>query len=122
MELKLATLDERIGSATLDELINIDGIVCAIEFNPDGSLSDYRDQMDMPSDIVAMTAQLCATVCMTFNTLASSHSQVSGMKWAPQQGWTYSGGDWTVACGGNRAVFVQTERADFNQLYQSLAR
>lgn len=121
MELKLATLDERIGAATLDELINIDGIVCAIEFNPDGSIVDFRSQVGMSQQMAAMTAQFCSTVCMMFNSLANSYSMLSDMSWAPQQGWTYSGGDWTVACGGNRAVFVKTEEADFNQLYESLA-
>lgn len=120
MELKLATLDEKIGAATLDELINIDGIVCAIEFNPEGTIVDYRSQIDISPQMVSMTAQFCSTVCMMFNSLTNAYSQLSDMNWSPQQGWTYSGGDWTAACGGNRAVFVKTEEADFNQLYESL--
>lgn len=121
MELKIATLDQRIGQAILDELIGIDGIVCAIEFSPDGTLVDYRTQVDMPEEQASMTAQYCAAVTMLFNTMASSYSQLSDMHWVPQQGWMYSGGDWTIAIGGNRAVLVQTEEADFNQLYESLA-
>lgn len=46
--------------------------------------------------------------------------QLSQMQWVPQQGWAYSGGDWTVAIGGNRGVFVETARTDFNQLFQVL--
>lgn len=42
------------------------------------------------------------------------------MQWVPQQGWAYSGGDWTVAISGNRGVFVETARTDFNQLFQVL--
>ena len=42
------------------------------------------------------------------------------MNWVPQQGWAYSGGKWTVAVGGNRGVFVETAKADFNQLFQAL--
>ena len=57
---------------------------------------------------------------MMFNTLASSYTQTSGMQWVPQQGWAYSGGDWTVAVGGNRGVFIETEKADFNQLFEVL--
>jgi roadblock/LC7 domain-containing protein len=32
----------------------------------------------------------------------------------------YAGGDWTVAIGGNRGVFVETAKADFNKLYSTL--
>jgi roadblock/LC7 domain-containing protein len=42
------------------------------------------------------------------------------MNWVPQQGWAYSGGEWTVAIGGNRGVFVETAKADFNRLFQAL--
>jgi hypothetical protein len=59
---------------------------------------------------------------MMFNTLASSYTQLSGMRWVPQQGWAYSGGDWTVAIGGGgyKGVFVETARADFNKLFEVL--
>jgi roadblock/LC7 domain-containing protein len=106
--------------ATLDELLDIEGVVAAGEFNPDGSLVDYKATMDMSQEMAEMTAQFTATVTMMFNTLASSYTQVSGMQWVPQQGWAYSGGDWTVAVGGNRGVFIETEKADFNQLFEVL--
>ena len=106
--------------ATLDELLDIEGVVAAGEFNPDGSLVDYKAEMDMSQEMAEMTAQFTATVTMMFNTLASSYTQVSGMQWVPQQGWAYSGGDWTVAVGGNRGVFIETEKADFNQLFEVL--
>ena len=106
--------------ATLDELLDIEGVVAAGEFNADGSLVDYKATMDMSQQMAEMTAQFTATVTMMFNTLASSYTQVSGMQWVPQQGWAYSGGDWTVAVGGNRGVFIETEKADFNQLFEVL--
>ena len=106
--------------ATLDDLLDIEGVVAAGEFNADGSLVDYKATMDMSQEMAEMTAQFTATVTMMFNTLASSYTQVSGMQWVPQQGWAYSGGDWTVAVGGNRGVFIETEKADFNQLFEVL--
>jgi roadblock/LC7 domain-containing protein len=106
--------------AALDELLDIEGVVAAGEFNADGSLVDYKATMDMSQEMAEMTAQFTATVTMMFNTLASSYTQVSGMQWVPQQGWAYSGGDWTVAVGGNRGVFIETEKADFNQLFEVL--
>jgi roadblock/LC7 domain-containing protein len=48
--------------------------------------------MDISEAMGEMTAQLCATVSMMFNTLAGSSTKLSGMKWVPQQGWAYSEG------------------------------
>jgi roadblock/LC7 domain-containing protein len=110
--------DEKM--AKLDELLNLNGVVVAGEFTADGKLVDYKARMDMSPEMAAMTAQFCATVTMMFNTLAGAYSQLSGMNWVPQQGWAYSGGEWTVAIGGNRGVFVETAKADFNQLFQAL--
>ncbi len=106
--------------ATLNELLNLKGVVAAGEFTADGKLVDFKGKMDMPPDMAAMTAQFCASVTMLFNTLAGSFTQLSKMNWVPQQGWAYSGGDWTVAIGGNKGVFVETAKADFNQLFQAL--
>jgi roadblock/LC7 domain-containing protein len=109
--------------ATLQELLDIEGVVAAVEFNLDGSLVSFEASMDMPEEMAQMTAQFSATVSMMFNTLAGSFSRLSGMHWVPQQGWAYSGGEWTVAIGGGgtRGVFVQTAKADFNRLFEVLA-
>jgi roadblock/LC7 domain-containing protein len=106
--------------ATLDELLNIDGVVAAGEFTADGKLVDYKAKMDMSQEMAEMTAQFCATVTMMFNTLAGSFAQLSQMNWVPQQGWAYSGGDFTAAIGGNQGVFIETVKADFNQLFEVL--
>src|SRR5919202_6232130 len=103
--------------ATLEELLNIEGVVAAGEFDPDGTLVDFRASMAMPPEMAQMTAQFCATVTMMFNTLAASYERLSGMRWTPQQGWAYSGGEWTVAIGGNRGVVIETGKADLNQLF-----
>jgi roadblock/LC7 domain-containing protein len=106
--------------AALDELLKIDGVVAAGEFTTDGKMVDYKAKMGMSPEMTAMTAQYCATVTMMFNTLAGAYSQLSKMKWLPQQGWAYSGGEWTIAVGGNRGVFIETAKADFNRLFQEL--
>jgi roadblock/LC7 domain-containing protein len=105
--------------ARIDELLKIDGAVAAGEFAPDGTLVDFKSNMNMSRDLAATTAQFCATVSMLFNTLAGAHSQLSGMRWLPQQGWAYSGGDMTVA-GGRHGIFIKTEKADFNKLFEVL--
>jgi roadblock/LC7 domain-containing protein len=106
--------------ARLDDLLKIDGSVAAGEFAPDGTLVDFKSNVNMPRELAPTTAQFCATVSMLFNTLAGAHSQLTGMRWLPQQGWAYSGGDMTVAVGGRYGIFIKTEKADFNQLFQVL--
>ena len=108
--------------ATLGELVKIDGVVAAGGFAADGKLIDYKANMDMPREMAEQSAQFCATVSMMFNTLAGAFSQLSGMNWVPQQGWAYSGGDMTIAigAGGTKGVFIETAKADFNQLFQVL--
>jgi roadblock/LC7 domain-containing protein len=108
--------------ASLEELLQIDGVVAAGEWAKDGSLLDYKSSMDMSPELAAEAAQFCATVSMLFDTLSGSFSQRSGMNWTPQQGWAYSGGDWTVAVGGGgrKGVFVETAKADFNNLFSAL--
>jgi roadblock/LC7 domain-containing protein len=108
--------------ASLEELLKIDGVVAAGEFARDGSVIDYKSSMDMSPELAAGAAQFCATVSMLFDTLGGAFSQMSGMNWSPQQGWAYSGGDWTVAIGdgGRKGVFIQTAKADFNELFRIL--
>jgi roadblock/LC7 domain-containing protein len=106
--------------ATLDDLLKLSGVVAAGEFSADGKVVDFKAKMDMSRELAAQTAQFCATVTMLFNSLAGAYTQMSKMNWVPQKGWAYSGGDWTVAIGGNRGVFVETAKADFNNLFQVL--
>ncbi len=44
------------------------------------------------------------------------------MRWTPPQGWAYSGGEYTVAIGkgGTKGVFIETAKADFNELFRLL--
>jgi roadblock/LC7 domain-containing protein len=106
--------------ATLAELLNLDGVVAAGVFEPDGTLVDFRAEMPMSDELAAQSAQFCATVTMLFDTLGGAFTQLSGMPWTPQHGWAYSGGQYTVAVGGRRGVFVETDKADFNKLFATL--
>jgi len=108
--------------ASLEELLKIDGVAAAGQFAKDGTLIDYRSNMDMSPELAAGAAQFCATVSMLFETLAGTFSKMSGMNWTPQQGWAYSGGEWTVAIGegGTKGVFIETAKADFNELFRVL--
>ena len=104
----------------LDQLLVIDGVAAAGEFSGDGKLIAYKANVEMSPELAAMSAQFCGSVTTLFNTLAGAFTQLSQMPWTPQQGWAYSGGDWTVAVGGTRGVFIETKKADFNRLFEIL--
>ena len=84
--------------ATLQELLDLEGVVLAGEFDFDGSMLDYEARIDMSEE-------------------------TGDMNWVPQHGWAYSGGDWTacIGDGGRRGVFVETSKADFNRLFEALS-
>ena len=105
---------------TLQDLLNIDGVVASFEFKPDGSLQGYASSIDLPQPLADMTAQFSSSVTQMFNTLSEAFSKISWMEWSPQQGWAYSGGRYTVAVGGNHGVFIYTDQADFNGLFAKL--
>src|SRR5438093_10573541 len=106
--------------ATLDDLLKINGVVAAGQFASDRELVDFKAKIEMSREMTAMTAQFCATVTTMFNTLADGYARMSKINWVPQRGWMYAGGDYTVAIWGNRGVFIETAKADFNQLYKAL--
>lgn len=74
----------------------------------------------MTTEMAAMSASLCAPANIMFETLAREFMRYSDMVWVPQKGWAFCGGDWTIAIGGTRGVFVETAKADFNQLFRVL--
>jgi len=108
--------------ASLEELLRIDGVVAAAEWAKDGSLIDHKVSMDISPGLMAGAAQFCVTVTTTFDRLSEAFSQMSGMSWTPQYGWAFSGGDWAIAVGdgGHKGVFVETAKADFNNLFAYL--
>jgi roadblock/LC7 domain-containing protein len=110
--------------ASMDELLEVPGVIVAFEFAQDGQLIAYRARVDIPQDIAALTTQFCQAVCAMFNALATAYSRESPMSWLPQEGWAYSGGSWTVAVGRSgdhwHGVFCETSKGDYNSLYATL--
>jgi roadblock/LC7 domain-containing protein len=106
--------------ATLEELMQIGGVVAALEWAKDGSLIDYRASITLSPRLAAGAAQYQETVTITFDKLSESFSEISGMNWTPQHGWVYSGGDWSIVVGGRKGIFVETAKADLNALLRVL--
>ena len=109
-------------AASLEDLLKIKGVVAAGEFGLDGSLVDYKADVKFSQDLAQTTARFTSAVTQVFNVLAESFSKLNEeFNFVPQQGWAYAGGDWSVAVGGTRGVFVRTADADYNLLLAELA-
>lgn len=104
--------------ATLDELMTMTGVIAAGQFSDDGKLVDSRGQLK--PEVAQAAAQFCGTVNMLFKTMSSSFQQMSGMQWTPAQGWAFAGGQYSVCVGGDKGVFVETAKADYNALFKAL--
>jgi roadblock/LC7 domain-containing protein len=104
--------------ATLDELMKINGVVAAGQFSDDGKLVEVRG--DLKPEVAQAGAQFCGTVNMLFKTLSGSFQQLSGMQWTPARGWAFAGGQYSVCVGGDKGVFVETAKADYNALFRAL--
>lgn len=106
---------------SLEELLDMDGVVVACEFSNEGNCINYKSKMELSPELANRATEYVATVSMLFDTLASGFTKESPMNWLPQKCWTYTGGEWTAVVGGNRAVFVDIAKANLNELFAALA-
>ena len=72
--------------AALQELLDLEGLVVAGEFDFEGRMLDYEAEMHMPEEMAQMAAQFCAAVSVMLNTMAASFADRNGMDWVPQHG------------------------------------
>lgn len=105
--------------ANLKRLLGLTGAVSAGEFSPSGELISYKG--DMPGDVAQLIAKMCAANTMMGISQAESFTRISGMKWSPFHGWAVASGDYSVCVIGNLGVFVQTSKADFNDIFRQLS-
>jgi roadblock/LC7 domain-containing protein len=110
-------------TATLDDLLQTAGVIIAFEFKADGTCTNFKSNQETGPEMAALMSRYCALVTMTLTTLASSFTALSEQNWIPQQGWTYTGGDFTVVIGGGgyRGVFAEKNKVDLNALLKALA-
>jgi roadblock/LC7 domain-containing protein len=107
-------------TSSLNDLLKLKGVVAVGEFTTDGKLVDYKATMPMTEEMAATAAQFCSSISHLFNSLSGAYTKITGMPWVPQQGWAYTGGQYTVCVAGNKGIFVETAKADFNQLFAAL--
>lgn len=105
--------------ANLKRLLKLKGAVSAGEFAPDGELLSYEG--DLPEDTAHLIARMCAANTLMGISQAESFTRISGMKWSPFHGWAVAAGDYSVCVIGHLGVFVETAKADFNDIFKTLS-
>jgi roadblock/LC7 domain-containing protein len=105
--------------ANLNRLMSLGGAVAAGKFSADGGLISYKG--DFPRETARYIATLCAGKALIGATEVAALSRMTGMDWLPFQGWAVSGGDYSICVIGHLGVFVETAKADFNEIYRVLS-
>jgi roadblock/LC7 domain-containing protein len=101
----------------LDRLMKIKGVVAAGQFSADGKVT--RKVGELPGDMIE-SAEPCVRENQASAEFLKSVDERSERNWGPLVGWVVLGGKYSVVTVGNTRVFVETTRADFNQLLVDL--
>jgi roadblock/LC7 domain-containing protein len=104
--------------ANLKRLMGLSGAVAAYELSPGGELVSYKGEIT--EDVAEVVARLSAANTLVGTAQAEIFSRISGMKWTPFHGWAVAAGDYSVCVMGHIAVFVETAKADFNNIFKVL--
>jgi len=102
----------------LDKLMQLDGAVAAGEFTTAGELVAHKGGLS--EEHAQMVAMMCGANSLMGKMQAESFSKQTGMNWSPFKGWAVSAGDFSVCVMGNAGVFVESEKADFNEVFKTL--
>lgn len=105
----------------LDRLLGLEGVVAAAEFGSDGTLVGFKSTLDLVAPAQDLATRLSAKINETFDQLAETYASMTDMEWLPRRYWCYSGGDFTVAVGGNWMVFAETAASDPTALFRALS-
>jgi roadblock/LC7 domain-containing protein len=105
--------------ANLNRLMTLRGAVAAGEFSADGELVSYKG--DFPKETARYIATLCAGNSLLGATEVEGLSRITGMNWLPFHGWAVAAGDYSICVMGHIGVFVETAKADFNDVYRVLS-
>jgi roadblock/LC7 domain-containing protein len=105
-------------SVDLNKVMQLAGAVAAGHFSDDGKMLAKEGHID--EETAHMVAMMCAANTMMGKMQAENFSKHSQMHWAPFHGFAVSAGDYTVCTMGHVGVFVETAKADFNQVFKVL--
>jgi roadblock/LC7 domain-containing protein len=112
-----------------DELISLDGIIMAGRFDPDWRIAEHKSVPLLVANPQAlqMMRWFCAAVSTMVSSMAFAVDSVHGQggfdtsSWLPLKGWTFSGGDYSIAVDGDRFVIAETRKIkSFDELVRLL--
>jgi roadblock/LC7 domain-containing protein len=104
----------------LDDLLAVDGVVFAVEFGPDGSVVNYRSEIDIPEPEIEQAAAAGPALSTLLALAAQRYGEISVLEWSPPSWVVYSGGEkWTTVLAGNVAIIAETATVDFDALYEA---
>jgi len=101
----------------LDRLMKIKGVIGVAQFSDQGEI--IRQTGELPGDIME-SGELCLWQSRSTTGFLRLLEKNSPRNWLPLIGWSVWGADYSVVIVGNTRVFVETKRADFNQLMVDL--
>ena len=105
---------------TVEELMEIPGAVAAGEFDDQGNVIKFTgDISETAAEIAALMAVANRSVG---NMEAKGWTAYTGKDgFFPVQGFAVAAGKYAACIMGNKGVFVELEKADFDQIFKKLA-
>jgi roadblock/LC7 domain-containing protein len=103
----------------LFNLMSLKGAVSAAECKPGGDHISYIIKGNQTQDLDKMTEKLCA-VNTLMAMILENFSRISEMNWTPFRGWSVTSGDYSVFVVSPIVVIVETDKADFNEIFKAL--
>lgn len=104
--------------ARLDDLMQKPGVIAALTFDTFGNVVDSRGQYT--SEMLKGLSFLAAANNWMLTLQGDSLGQLTSLQMTPCLGWVYRGALYSIIIGGNQAVIVATEKADYARLFEEM--
>lgn len=103
----------------LNELMSLDGVLAAGEFNSEGNLVAFEG--NITEEEAAMAAQMSHANKVMAQMHVDGFTALSGEDgWTPVNGFAVNGSKMSVCVGGNIGVFVDNSTVSFNEIFKAL--
>lgn len=102
----------------LDRLMKVKGVFAAGQFDSNGKL--IRSVGELSEEMQLMASKMCSNNNKYFDEQINEIAERVDENWKPLSGWAVWGGKYSVCVVGKTGVFVETSKADFNDLMVQL--
>jgi roadblock/LC7 domain-containing protein len=103
----------------LEKLMQRDGVIAAGQFTHDGRV--VRAQGNLSEEEMESVARTCAVHERNSWSAATDLREETHLEWGSLNGWVLWAGRLALCVSGTTGVFVDTSKADFNQLLADLS-